>query len=201
MLSVGTEQRSSVASVEAKHGGAEEEHLSGSDDERTPTRYATQLEEQFQIPAEARELRGNQGREVEEGIISMEPIAMIVPLKLQDLLETITPKSSTSSRTHGDFDGHHSSLSKGSSSEGTPSAEEGMGKGASSPQMENVDADVFVLAKWEGKTINGRLSNIRKVPENLLTSFRFRVALHHDVADGAATVKRYKKLKEMVKQY
>ncbi|GKV05219.1 hypothetical protein SLEP1_g17253 [Rubroshorea leprosula] len=124
---------------------------------------------------------------------------MIVLPKLQDLSETITPESSTSSGARGDSSGHHSSLSKGSSLEQTPSVGKGVGEGVSSPSLENVDVDVdvdvLVVAGWEGKTISGRLSNIRnirnirKAPQTLATGFRFRADLHHEVANGAASIK------------
>ncbi|GKV47146.1 hypothetical protein SLEP1_g54066 [Rubroshorea leprosula] len=78
---------------------------------------------------ELRELRGNQGREEEEeeGVISAEPIAMIVPLELQDLLETMAPESSASSSAKDNGGDHPTASSSSSSSEETPSREEGIG--------------------------------------------------------------------------
>ncbi|GLT25137.1 hypothetical protein SLA2020_002880 [Shorea laevis] len=126
---------------------------------------------------------------------------MVVPSKLQDLLETITPESSASSSAHGNSGYHHSSPSKSSSSERTSSDGEGMGEGASNPPTKNVEASVLVLVEWEGKTISGRLSNLRKAPQTLPARFRFKATLHHEVADGAASIKGYKKLEEIVRQY
>ncbi|GKU99597.1 hypothetical protein SLEP1_g12421 [Rubroshorea leprosula] len=107
---------------------------------------------------DARELWGNQGREDEVDVISVEPITMIVPPKLQDLPRTLTPESSTSSSTGGDSGDHRSSTSSDSSTEETPVK--------------------------------------RRVLKKLVAMHR--AALHHKVADGAATVKGYKKLEEMV---
>ncbi|GKU95433.1 hypothetical protein SLEP1_g8797 [Rubroshorea leprosula] len=104
---------------------------------------------------DVRELRGNQGREEEEGVILVELISMIVPPELQDLLKVITPKISASTNIHGGSTGFHSTAS----------------------------------TDWENKTISRRLSNIWKAPKDLLAGFMFRVALHHEVADGAATIK------------
>ncbi|GKV42583.1 hypothetical protein SLEP1_g49966 [Rubroshorea leprosula] len=80
----------------------------------------------------------------------------------------------------------------------TSSDGEDVGEGASSPSMENVEADVLVLEEWKGKTISGRLGNICRAPQNLPAGFRFRAALHHEVADGTASIKGYKKLEEML---
>ncbi|GKV11420.1 hypothetical protein SLEP1_g22681 [Rubroshorea leprosula] len=116
---------------------------------------------------ELRELWVNQGREEEKGVMSVEPIAMIVPSKLRDLLETIMPESNASSSADGDSSGHHSSPSNSSSSKRTPNDK----------------------------------GNEMEAPQNLPARFRFRVALHHEVAYGTSTIKGYKKLEEMVKQY
>ncbi|GKV04598.1 hypothetical protein SLEP1_g16741 [Rubroshorea leprosula] len=116
---------------------------------------------------------------------------MIVPPALQDLPETMTPESST--RDNGGD--HHSSSSSSSSSEETPSREEGTGNVVS-----NV-SDLPVIGEWESRTITGRLSNLRKVPKDLPTGFRFKVALHHEVADNAPSISGYRKLEEMVKAY
>ncbi|GKV49677.1 hypothetical protein SLEP1_g56415 [Rubroshorea leprosula] len=93
---------------------------------------------------ELRELWGNQGREEEEGVMSMEPIAMIVSLELQDLPKTLTPKSSANSSEHEGFGGRHFSPSEGLSSERTPGVGAGVGEGISSPLPKNVDVDVNV---------------------------------------------------------
>ncbi|GKU89524.1 hypothetical protein SLEP1_g3650 [Rubroshorea leprosula] len=125
---------------------------------------------------ELRELRGNQGREEEE-------------------------ESSTSSSAGGHSDNHHSTASKGSSSKRTPS-EVGDGReDANSPSMVPVEANVPMFAEWESKTIGGRFGNICKAPKDLPAGFRFKAALHHDVADNAASIRGYKKLEEMVRQY
>ncbi|GKV15546.1 hypothetical protein SLEP1_g26328 [Rubroshorea leprosula] len=152
---------------------------------------------------ELSELRGNQGREKEVGVMSVEPIAMIVPPELQDLPKTFTPESSASSSAREGSGGHHSSLSEGSSLERTSSVGEGVGEGISSPLPKNVDVDVNVpvVIGWEGKTISDRLSNLRKAPQTLAVGFRFRANLHHEVVDNATSIKGYKKLEEIVRQY
>ncbi|GKV34477.1 hypothetical protein SLEP1_g42849 [Rubroshorea leprosula] len=91
-------------------------------------------------------------------------------------------KSSASLSVPSNSDSCHSSPSKDSSSERSSSDGEGVGES-------DVGVDVLVLAEWEGKTITGRLSNIRQGPQNLFVDFRFRAALHHEVADGAPTIK------------
>ncbi|GKV39546.1 hypothetical protein SLEP1_g47304 [Rubroshorea leprosula] len=108
------------------------------------------------------ELQGNQGREGEEGgVISVEPITMIVPPTLQDVLETMTLESSASSSAR-DNGGDHPTASSGNSSfEETLAARKGRGI-------------------W--------LSNLRKAPKDLPTGFRFRAALHHEVADCAPSI-------------
>ncbi|GKV13711.1 hypothetical protein SLEP1_g24698 [Rubroshorea leprosula] len=61
--------------------------------------------------------------------------------------------------------------------------------------------DAPVVAGWENKTIGGRLSNLRKAPHTLAAEFRFRANLHHEVIDCATSIKGYKKLEEVVRQY
>ncbi|GKV48587.1 hypothetical protein SLEP1_g55386 [Rubroshorea leprosula] len=61
--------------------------------------------------------------------------------------------------------------------------------------------EVVVFEGWESKVLSGRLDNLHKAPKTLPAGFRFRVALHHEVADGAATVKGYKKLEQMVRRF
>ncbi|GKV40833.1 hypothetical protein SLEP1_g48434 [Rubroshorea leprosula] len=110
------------------------------------------------------------GKEEEGGVISVEPITTIILPELQDLPETITPDSSASASTHGDSAGHHSTISKGSSLEGMPSEAGDEGEGASNPSMAPVEAGMSV----------------------------FKAALRHEVADGVATIKGYKRLEEML---
>ncbi|GKV46574.1 hypothetical protein SLEP1_g53546 [Rubroshorea leprosula] len=107
---------------------------------------------------------------------------MIVPPALQDLPETMTPESSASSSARENGGDHHTSSSSSSSSEETPSREEGMGDVVS-----NV-SDRTVIGEWESKTITGRLSNLRKAPKDLSAGFRFKAALHHEVADSAPLI-------------
>ncbi|GKV48708.1 hypothetical protein SLEP1_g55511 [Rubroshorea leprosula] len=141
---------------------------------------------------ELRELRGNQGRkEEEEGVISVEPIAMIVPPTLQDLPETITLESSASSSAGDDSGDHHISSSSSSSSEETPSREEETGN------VVGNEPDLPVVEEWENRLITGRLSNLRKAPKELPSGFRFKAALHHEVVDNASSISGYKKLEEM----
>ncbi|GKV36105.1 hypothetical protein SLEP1_g44273 [Rubroshorea leprosula] len=142
------------------------------------------------------ELRGNQGRDgEEEGVLSVEPITMIVPPELQDLPETMALKGSASSSARGDGGNHPTVSSSRSSTEETPSCEEGMGDVVSSV------SDRLVVGEWEGVTIPGRLSNLRKAPKDLLAGFKFKAALHHEVADCAPSISGYKRLKEMVRAY
>ncbi|GKV02986.1 hypothetical protein SLEP1_g15356 [Rubroshorea leprosula] len=141
------------------------------------------------------ELRGNQGMEGEENVIAVEPITMIVPPELQDVPETPTAESSASSGAHEDSGANPSPSSEGSSSENTASA--------SSPSPESMEVAVNVppVAGWENKTIGGRLSNLRKAPNTLTAGFRFRANLHHEVADCFTSIKGYKRLEEVVRQY
>ncbi|GLU06115.1 hypothetical protein SLE2022_231730 [Rubroshorea leprosula] len=120
---------------------------------------------------------------------------MIVPPALQDLPETITPKSSVSSSARDDGGDHHASPSSSSSSEETPSREEETGN------VVGNEPDLPVVKEWENRVITGRLSNLRKAPKELPYGFRFRAALHHEVADSAPSISGYKKLEEMVKSY
>ncbi|GKV15559.1 hypothetical protein SLEP1_g26341 [Rubroshorea leprosula] len=143
---------------------------------------------------ELREPRGNQGREEEEeGVISVEPITMIVPPALQDLLETLMPKSSASSSARDNGGDHHTTSSNNSSFEETPNREEGTGN------VVGNDPDLPVVGEWENRVLTGRLSNLRKAPKDLPAGFRFRVALHDEVADSAPSISGYKKLEDMHK--
>ncbi|GKV52375.1 hypothetical protein SLEP1_g58961 [Rubroshorea leprosula] len=84
---------------------------------------------------DVRELRGNQGGEDEVDVISVEPIAMIVPPELQDLPGTITSESSASSSAGGGFGDHRSSTSSDSSVEETPSEVGGVEEGGCSASV------------------------------------------------------------------
>ncbi|GKV36258.1 hypothetical protein SLEP1_g44407 [Rubroshorea leprosula] len=144
---------------------------------------------------ELRELRGNQGREEEEGVIAAEPIAIIVPPELQDLPETITSESNASSSTGDNGDGHHASPSSSSSFGGPSNHEE---------EPENVggnEQDLPAAGEWEDRVLPGKLSNIRKAPKDLPARFRFRAVLHHEVADSAPSISGYKRLEEMIREY
>ncbi|GKV36279.1 hypothetical protein SLEP1_g44428 [Rubroshorea leprosula] len=135
---------------------------------------------------ELRELRGNQGREEEEeGVISVEPIAMIVPSALP---ETITPESSASSNARDNGGDHHTSPSSSSSSRETPNREEETGN------VVGDEPSLPVVGEWENRVITGRLSNLRKAPKELPSDFKFRVVLHHEVADNAPSISRMKGL-------
>ncbi|GKV25971.1 hypothetical protein SLEP1_g35341 [Rubroshorea leprosula] len=145
---------------------------------------------------ELTEARGNQGREEGgEGVISVEPITMIVPPELQDVPETTTPDSGASSSARDNSGEHPTASSSSSSTEETPSREEGMGDVVCSV------SDRLAIGEWEGRTIAGRLSNLRKAPKDLPAGFRFEAALHHEVADCAPSISGYKKLEEMVRAY
>ncbi|GKV12227.1 hypothetical protein SLEP1_g23403 [Rubroshorea leprosula] len=115
-----------------------------------------------------------------------------------DLPGTITPESNASSSAGGDSDNHHSSAFRDSSTEETHSEVGNAKEGGFTPLVTNTEADTVVFEGWESKVISGRLGNLRKAPKSLLAGFRFRAALHHEVVDGLATVKGYKKLEEMV---
>ncbi|GKV11842.1 hypothetical protein SLEP1_g23061 [Rubroshorea leprosula] len=122
---------------------------------------------------------------------------MVVPSALQDLPESITLESSANSSTTSRSGDHHSPSSKSSSSKGTPSDEEGARTGLGSPSTTNIEESAPMVEEWENKTIGGKLDNIRKAPQSLHASFRFKATLHHEVTDGAATIKGFKKLGEM----
>ncbi|GKV36706.1 hypothetical protein SLEP1_g44806 [Rubroshorea leprosula] len=120
---------------------------------------------------------------------------MIVPPKLQDLPETITSESSASSSAGDNGDGHHASPSSSPSS-GSPSNPE--------EEPENVggnELDLPAAGEWEDRVLPGRLSNIRKAPKDLPAGFRFRAALHHEVADSVPSISGYKGLEEMIREY
>ncbi|GKV04876.1 hypothetical protein SLEP1_g16973 [Rubroshorea leprosula] len=120
---------------------------------------------------------------------------MIVPSALQDVPETLTPESSASSSARDNGGDHHTSSSSSSSSKETPSFEEGTG------DVVSTVSDRPVIGEWEGKTITGRLSNLRKAPKDLPVGFRFKAALHHEVADSAPSISVYRKLEEMMRAY
>ncbi|GKV15553.1 hypothetical protein SLEP1_g26335 [Rubroshorea leprosula] len=109
-----------------------------------------------------REFRGNQGEDEEFDVISVEPITMIVPLELQDLLRTTTPESGVGSSAGGGSDDHRPSTSNDLPMEETPSEAEGGEEAGCSASMMSTAAEVVV---FEG------------------------AALHHEVVDGAATMK------------
>ncbi|GKV48242.1 hypothetical protein SLEP1_g55068 [Rubroshorea leprosula] len=148
----------------------------------------------MEFVSEVGELRGNQGVEGEESVISVEPITMVVPPELQDLSETLTSESNASLGAHEGSGANPSLSSEGSSSENTASA--------SSPSSESMEVAVNVpaVAGWENKTIGGRLSNFRKAPHTLTAGFRFRANLHHEVTDCATSIKGYKRLEDVVRQ-
>ncbi|GKV32749.1 hypothetical protein SLEP1_g41333 [Rubroshorea leprosula] len=132
---------------------------------------------------ELTEQQGNQGREgEEEGVLSVEPITMIVPPELQDSLETMAPERSASSSAEDDGGDHPTASSSSSSTKETLNHEEGMRDVVSSV------SDRLVVGEWEGMTIPGRLSNLRKAPKDLPAGFRFKAALHHEVADCAPSI-------------
>ncbi|GKV45273.1 hypothetical protein SLEP1_g52380 [Rubroshorea leprosula] len=64
-----------------------------------------------------------------------------------------------------------------------------------------VAVNVLPVTGWENKTIGGRLSNLRKAPHTLTAGFRFRANLHHEVADCSTSIRGYKRLEEVVRQY
>ncbi|GKV45804.1 hypothetical protein SLEP1_g52849 [Rubroshorea leprosula] len=100
----------------------------------------------------------------------------------QDSPETMAYEGSTSSSTGDDGGDLPIASSSSSSTEETPSRKEGMGDVVSSV------SDRLVVGEWEGVTIPGRLSNLRKASKDLLAGFRFKAALHHEVADCAPSI-------------
>ncbi|GKV37977.1 hypothetical protein SLEP1_g45936 [Rubroshorea leprosula] len=150
---------------------------------------------------DAQEFWGNQGEEEDVDVISVEPIAMIVPPELQDSPRTAAPENSASSSAGGGSEGHRPSTSSDSPTVETASEAEGVEEVGCSALATSAATEVVVFEGWESKVLSGRLDNLRKAPKTLPAGFRFRAALHHEVADGAATVKRYKKLEEMVRRY
>ncbi|GKV42984.1 hypothetical protein SLEP1_g50333 [Rubroshorea leprosula] len=150
---------------------------------------------------DAQGFRGNQGEEEDVDVISVEPIAMIVPPELQDSPRTAAPESSASSSVGGGSESHQPSTSSDSPTEKAPSEAEGVEEVGCSATVTSAAAEVVVLEGWESKVLSGRLDNLRKAPKTLPAGFKFRAVLHHEVADGAATVKGYKKLEEMVRRF
>ncbi|GKU94464.1 hypothetical protein SLEP1_g7960 [Rubroshorea leprosula] len=113
----------------------------------------------------------------------------------QDVPETTASENSASSSASDNGDDHRGALPSSSSSEETPSREEGVGDVVSSI------SDRPLTGEWESTTIPGRLSNLRKAPKDLPAGFRFRAALHHEVADCTPSISGYKRLEEMVRVY
>ncbi|GKV04723.1 hypothetical protein SLEP1_g16837 [Rubroshorea leprosula] len=126
---------------------------------------------------DAQGFRGNQGEEEDVDVISVELIAMIVPPELQDSPRTAAPESSASSSVCGGSESHRSA------------------------PVTSAAAKVVVFEGWENKALSGRLDSLCKAPKTLSAGFKFRAVLHHEVVDGAATVKGYKKLEEMVRRF
>ncbi|GKV53119.1 hypothetical protein SLEP1_g59663 [Rubroshorea leprosula] len=127
---------------------------------------------------DAQGFRGNQGEDEDVDVISMEPITMIVPPELQDSPRTATPENSSSSSTSNGSENHQPSTSRDS-------------------PVEGISGEVHGAEE----VLSGRLDNLRKAPKTLPAEFRFRAILHHEVADGVATVKGYKKLEQMVRRF
>ncbi|GKU90645.1 hypothetical protein SLEP1_g4615 [Rubroshorea leprosula] len=105
-----------------------------------------------------------------------------VPPELQDVPETVAFESSASSRARDNGDDHPSASSSSSSTEETPSREEGV-RDVVSPV-----SDRPVMDEWESRAIPSRLSNLRKAPKDLPAGFKFKAALHHEVADCAPSI-------------
>ncbi|GKU97246.1 hypothetical protein SLEP1_g10415 [Rubroshorea leprosula] len=150
---------------------------------------------------DAQGFRGNQGEDEKVDVISVEPIAMIVSPELQDSPRTAAPESSASSSVGGGSKSHRSSTSSDSPTEEIPGGAEGVEEVGCSAPVTSAAAEVVVFEGWESKVLSGRLDNLRKAPKTLPAGFKFRAVLHHEVADGAATVKGYKKLEEMVRRF
>ncbi|GKU93605.1 hypothetical protein SLEP1_g7182 [Rubroshorea leprosula] len=150
---------------------------------------------------DAQGFRGNQGEDEDVDVISVEPITMIVPPELQDSPRTATPENSTSSSTSSGSENHQPSTSSDSPVEGTSSEVRGVEEVGCSVPLASTAVEVVLFERWENQVLSGRLDNLRKAPKTLPSGFKFRAVLHHEVADGAATVKGYKKLEEMVRRF
>ncbi|GLT27126.1 hypothetical protein SLA2020_021520 [Shorea laevis] len=126
---------------------------------------------------------------------------MIVSSALQDLSEAITPENSASSSASGSSGNHHSSCFGGLSSKATLSDNRGGRGNEGVARMTSIEGSILVIDARENMPIIGKLDNIRKAPQDLPPGFKFKAALHREVADGAATMKGYKKLGEAVKWF
>ncbi|GKV02676.1 hypothetical protein SLEP1_g15074 [Rubroshorea leprosula] len=62
-------------------------------------------------------------------------------------------------------------------------------------------SDRPMIGEWESRTITGRLENLRKAPKDLPIGFRFRAALHHEVANCMPSISGYRKLEDIVRAY
>ncbi|GKV30696.1 hypothetical protein SLEP1_g39482 [Rubroshorea leprosula] len=147
---------------------------------------------------ELRELRGNQEREEEEGVVFVEPITWIVQSALQDLLESITPESNANSSAASGSNSHNSSSSRASSS-GTVLGGRGEGRtGGGTLVITTTEESVPMMGVWENMPFAGKLNNIWKAQQDMLARFKFKATLHHEVVDGVATVKGMNKLEAVV---
>ncbi|GKV35524.1 hypothetical protein SLEP1_g43781 [Rubroshorea leprosula] len=118
-----------------------------------------------------------------------------------DSPRTAAPASNAGSSASGGSENHQPSTSSDSSTEETASGAKGVEEVGCSVPVTSATAEVVVFEGWESKVLSGRLDNLRKAPKTLPAGFKFRAVLHHEVADGAATVKGYKKLEEMVRRF
>ncbi|GKU89963.1 hypothetical protein SLEP1_g4031 [Rubroshorea leprosula] len=150
---------------------------------------------------DAQGFRGNQGEDEDVDVISVEPITMIVPPELQDSPRTATPENSTSSSTSSGSENHQPSTPSDSPVEGTSGEVRGVEEVGCSVPLASTVVEVVLLERWENQVLSGRLDNLRKAPKTLPSGFKFRAVLHHEVVDGAATVKGYKKLEDMVRRF
>ncbi|GKV05344.1 hypothetical protein SLEP1_g17369 [Rubroshorea leprosula] len=123
---------------------------------------------------DAQGFRGNQGEDEDVDAISVEPITMIVPSKLQDSPRTATLENSSSSSTSSGSENHQPSTSSDSPVEGTSGEVRGAEEVGCSMPLASTAVEVVLFE---------------------------RAVLHHEVADGAATVKGYKKLEQMVRRF
>ncbi|GKV21426.1 hypothetical protein SLEP1_g31407 [Rubroshorea leprosula] len=150
---------------------------------------------------DAQGFRGNQGEDEDIDVISVEPITMIVPPELQDSPRTATLENSSSSSTSSGSENHQPSTSRDSPVEGISGEVRGAEEVGCSVPLASTAVEAVLFERWESQVLSGRLDNLRKAPKTLPARFRFRAVLHHEVADGVATVKRYKKLEHMVRRF
>ncbi|GKV51565.1 hypothetical protein SLEP1_g58207 [Rubroshorea leprosula] len=83
----------------------------------------------------------------------------------------------------------------------TPTPESSASSGAHEGSGANPSPSSEGSSSENTTSASGRLSNLRKAPNTLTAGFQFRANLHHEVADCPTSIKGYKRLEEVVRQY